>query len=397
MQRPWHFYWLRWILGLLKFLFRRTPSRSILRHEVQRIDAASIRGAVDRSEPFALRLGGEQVNIRAAAAPVADPDARVMVDGIEHTPPPAQAAAYSGSVEGDEDSDVRLTITDSVVMGYVRTRHGWYWIEPMRRFRAQAEPGEYVIYKTSDTVFRLPFGEDGPKGGTADADDGDGKHRVNPHIGIAMWGDTSFRDQAELIGLTWTQAQAALVNQVNGIYQSELGIEFVIRVFVLHVGNSLTSKKAEDLLDQLGVRVRAVHGDIRQLAVRQSTNIEVAHLLTGRNLKGKTIGVAWQPGVWGLAEHHHVPSGIWFLEALEKSLLFQNMMVSAHELGHNFTGDHDAADEMCVTRVIWCWDYERTVMWKTFYSDNRDEFSQDNADRILNNAQNGRNTNFTHV
>lgn len=198
--------------------------------------------------------------------------------------------------------------------------------------------------------------------------------------------------------MSWPAAQATLVNLVNGIYQRELGIQFVVRVFVLHVGSSLSSNKARNLLDQFGARVRVVNGDIRRLDVRQETNIEVAHLLTGRNLDGRTIGIAWRPGVWGLSEHHHVPAHEnWLLNLLEVKLIYKNMMVAAHELGHNFSGRHDLADEECVTHFIWCWDYERTIMWDTFYSDNRDEFSKANSDQISNNANSGRNVNFTHV
>lgn len=146
--------------------------------------------------------------------------------------------------------------------------------------------------------------------------------------------------------MSWPAAQATLVNLVNGIYQRELGIQFVVRVFVLHVGSSLSSNKARNLLDQFGARVRVVNGDIRRLDVRQETNIEVAHLLTGRNLDGRTIGIAWRPGVWGLSEHHHVPAHEnWLLNLLEVKLIYKNMMVAAHELGHNFSGRHDLADE----------------------------------------------------
>jgi hypothetical protein len=397
MERLRPVYWLRWLWGLFRFVVRRSPSPSILRHEIQRLDPALMRASARSGEPFALRLGGEQHNITVQAAPVADANPAVIVDGGD-TPAqqPPSTVVFAGAVRGDPDSDVRLTITDDLVLGYVRTGHAWFWIEPLRRFSASAPPSEHIVYRAQDAVFRVPLGSDAPAGGTEEPGPSGSDHRVNPDVGIAVWGDTGFSDEAEKIGLSWPAAQATLVNLVNGPYESELGIRFVIRAFVLHVGSSLSSNAPGDLLDQFGVRVRAVHGDIRQVSVRQATNIEVAHLLTGRNLNGSTIGIAWNLGAWGLAEHHYVPSGSWLMDLLNSQLSYRNMLISAHEIGHNFTGDHDHADKICVAEFIVCWDYERTIMWPTLYSDNRDDFSDENSKRILDNAQNGRNVNFTH-
>lgn len=190
MSKLRQFYWAHWIWGLLRYLLRRSPDRSILRHEIQRIDAPSIRASTERGEPFALRLGEVQRNITVAPAPVAEAAANVVVDGAEASVEGAiPAVVFAGTVEGDSESDVRLTITDDLVLGYVRTGDDWFWIDPLRRFRSDASSSEHVIYRSADTAFRVPFGTDDPAGQTAEPEQGNKEHRVNPHIGIAIWGD----------------------------------------------------------------------------------------------------------------------------------------------------------------------------------------------------------------
>ena len=83
------------------------------------------------------------------------------------------------------------------------------------------------------------------------------------------------------------------------------------------------------------------------------------------------------------------------------NLAFQNMMVAAHELGHNFNGAHEEGDEWCVAQFIWCWDFVRTILWPTIYGDSVPRFSagdrdpaHNNRQRISTNMATGRNVNF---
>ena len=106
------------------------------------------------------------------------------------------------------------------------------------------------------------------------------------------------------------------MNSLNSFYPARVGIEFVVQRYYLHTGTALSSNDAHTLLDQFGARVRQVVGDIRQVTVRQSVGIEIAHLMTGRSMKGKTLGTAWQPGVWALSELHYIPQVFWTGEGI---------------------------------------------------------------------------------
>lgn len=384
----------RWLLG------RGGPHPAIGRHWRVRLDARQVQRSAETGEPFALPLGPVTFEVTARPSPVFTEAVEAVVLDDQGEPdrlPVDQVTTFAGSVAGDERSEVRLSVLGQTVSGYVASNGDWWFIDSMLRFDRRARPDDHVVYRTKDLAFRLPFGQDGKPAGTEEGGGVNPPHRVNPEVGIAVWADLDYRAQADVIGANWWDVQASLINQVNGIYSREVGVDFRVRVFVLHIGSVLSSSNAETLLDQLGMRVRAFHGDLREVSVRQATGIEVAHLTTGKNLDGRTLGVAWQPGAWGLSQQQLFwIGGGGGLFGGGPNLSFQNVMVAAHELGHNFNGDHDAADEVCVTHFIVCLDYERTAMWPTYYSDNRDEFSGRNDTRIGTNANTGRNVRFVH-
>lgn len=392
------------VLGLWMLVVARRPHPAMRRHAVVRIALRDVETRAREGRPFTLPLGRTSVDVQVRPSPVTTDDARIVggspgdVQATENAPRVEDVVTFAGEVLDADATDVRLTITDSWMQGYVRTADEWWWLEPLRRFRIDADPDEYVVYRTRDLRFRLEYGidykpfktEGGGKGGT------NPPHRVNPVVPVAMVHDEQYSQQA---GGRPYDYQRALVNDVNGLYRA-IGVEFRISVFIWTV-NWLTSTNADRMLDQVEDVVRAVWTDLRQVANRRAFGTEVAHATTGKRLDGTTLGIAWQPGVYGLSQQKLLCVGGGGLFGGPPNLAFQNMMVAAHELGHNFNGAHDEADEICVTHFIWCWDFVRTLMWPTFHDDNLARFSDgsrdpahNNAQRVSTNMQTGRNVNF---
>jgi hypothetical protein len=138
----------------------RSPHPAIGRHWRERIDAAQANRAADADEPFALRLGDDAVEIRVRLAPVFSEQARATVLSDDEEPEQfdvTDVVTYAGRVAGDDESEVRLTITGSTLTGYVLTRGDWWFIEPMRRFDREAAQDQYLVYRTKDLAFRHPF------------------------------------------------------------------------------------------------------------------------------------------------------------------------------------------------------------------------------------------------
>lgn len=386
----------RWLMK------RDSPHPAVKQHWRNRFDVDQIRRSAETAEPFALRAGPSTFEITVRPEPVFAEGAEVVVlddNGESERFPVESVTTFAGSVAGDPESEVRLSILGRTLEGYVKCRGEWWFIDSMRRFDRAARADDHLVYRPTDLVFREHFGQDG-KRARGDAEGGGVPYRTNPHIGLAVWADLEFRSQADVIGANWWDVQASLINKVNGIFRREVGATFGVRAFVIHIGSVLSSSNADTLLDQFGMRVRAFHGDLREVEVRRRTDIEAAHLTTGKNLDGRTLGIAWQPGAWSLSQQqlYYIGGGGGLFGDLfgGPNLSYKNLLTAAHELGHNFNGDHDAAKEICVSHFIVCWDHERTLMWPTLYSDNRDEFSNGNDDRVGENLNGGRNSRFIH-
>ena len=155
-------FWLRRTQGVLRYLLRQTPHPALLRYTPVRLDPAAIRRSVEAGQAFALPLQGRHADILVKASPVHAPDARIIIDGDEEgdeRPVPA-IVTFAGSVLGEDDSDVRLTITTRTITGYVRIGEQLNWIDPLSMFHRSADPTQFVVYRAHDLVARARLGGD---------------------------------------------------------------------------------------------------------------------------------------------------------------------------------------------------------------------------------------------
>ncbi|MEO8383348.1 MAG: M12 family metallo-peptidase [Acidobacteriota bacterium] len=354
----------------------------ILKSQVVTLDAGAIERNAQSSTPFDLVLGDVHFTLVLAPAPLFPkgglPVFEVFKGGVTKRIVGAEIT-YAGDVVGEDpkSTEARFAISRGVLDGYVLSSAGWYFIEPLSRFDAKAGRDQYLVYATRDLDFALPYGDDGVILDTVidwtTADDG--------RIPVAMVADSIY---ISLSGesFTFDERQAALLNKVNGIYHDQTGRDFKMQAAVGdNAGLHLTSTDAPTLLDKIWPFLQIFGG----LSALQS---EVAHLTTAKNLDGNTLGIAFIGGRTGLSQQAVVfAGGGGGGGGTAARLSFQNMMVAAHELGHNFNGEHGEADKWCVTSVLICLDYERTIMWPTFFDDNNARFSDGTRDPNHNNRR----------
>lgn len=140
-------------------------------------------------------------------------------------------------------------------------------------------------------------------------------------LDVSIIGDVLFnQNNTDPEGLAIT-----LLNAVDGIYSDQVGVAINVSALELLQNNgTLTSTASQTLLNQLAALSRT--GAV--------PNPGLVHLLTGRNLNGSTIGIAFLSvlcsqnfGV-GLSEIRTGSMGL-------------NVILIAHELGHNFGAPHD--------------------------------------------------------
>lgn len=392
------------VVGYWLLSISRRIHPSVRRSFKLSLNPADLKERADNGLPFSLELGSDTFEVSVAPAPAFDESFELIEltkDG-ERRQTITEVITYAGTVVGREkSSNVRLAITESSLSGYVRLDDDWWFIEPLRKFRLDANVSDYVAYRTRDLRFRLDFGNDAIPSQPTEVGAVQPPHRVNPSIGINFGIDAEYLEQASWTNLSAYQHNLVVLNAVNGVFRDELGCEFVLKNLVVSP-STLTSTNASELLDQLEETVKNTGiGDLRLVSRRQATNSEVVHLTTAKNLDGSTIGIAFRPGVYSLSQHKLIWVGGGGGFGGPPNLAYMNMMIMAHELGHNFNGRHDEADEWCVTSFIICLDKVRTIMWPTLYDDSKDEFSdgsrnpaRNNVARISENMTQGRNQNF---
>ncbi|MFT3909036.1 MAG: zinc-dependent metalloprotease family protein [Ferruginibacter sp.] len=66
--------------------------------------------------------------------------------------PTLEANTYSGSIRGDANSAVYLTLADNLVYGLIKKDSKIYFIEPLRYFEKNADASVYVLYEAADVV-----------------------------------------------------------------------------------------------------------------------------------------------------------------------------------------------------------------------------------------------------
>lgn len=122
----------------------------------------------------------------------------------------------------------------------------------------------------------------------------------------------------------------AMVNGVNAIYGPELSLRLKIGFQSFLTTDPYTSTNSSTLLGQVFARWQA--------QFRGPQTYAVAHLFSGRNFDGSTVGVAYLSQVCKTASYG-VDQRL--TDGQGNFLLGLNISLLAHELGHNFGSDHD--------------------------------------------------------
>ncbi len=298
---------------------------------------------------FALEL--EPVDLFA-------PEARVLwVDdsGPVAEPPASVGEFFRGVVRDEPGSWVRLRIGDGELAGVVATADEVYFFEPARRHLARAAAGTTLAYRLSDTepLDGACAAHAGPEPLATDAATKAGGAsarafaRLAEQAGLTDVGSlAAVATKRARIGIVLdyeffqkhgagsAQRAAEILNAVDGIYRAQLGVAMHLLTALVYTTPSdpfSSSTNYQTLLNELS----AFRDANDNTASQPLYGADLTHLLTGRNLDGSVIGIAWL-GV--LCESYY---GAGLSQDFSTNLYAMTLLL-AHEMGHNFGAPHDA-------------------------------------------------------
>jgi len=307
----------------------------VLHHEAIQVTRARGTGA---AEHLSFQAYGRQFDLQVM------PNERIRraMPGEENGTMP-----FEGTVEGAPRSWVRVTRSATGLRGMMFDGTDMYAIETAADIEGstvqplEARGDALVVYRLQDAL--LPLDDmtceialpEGPST-AADAFQQISKelqtHAMElttlKQVRVGVVGDTEFSNQFS--GLTPEEAIVARMNIVDGIFSSQLGVKVSLAPPTLFRSGTdpFTKQKASELLTEL----RAYRGSSpAQLA------LGLTHLMTGRDLEGDTVGIAYIGAVCDGRNAASLSEG--------RRSHTTAALIAAHEIGHNFNAPHDGDAE----------------------------------------------------
>jgi len=257
----------------------------------------------------------------------------ILADGSEYTSPAPRT--MKGYANGDQGSQVRLTINEGFLSGYIKYGGQTINIEPAKHHLSSAKEDLIVVYNETALIDHTEH-SCGVHGSAYI------KKQIKNSVSKGVSRSVGLCYEVDIaLAADWSMVQAfgsesavdnqmsAVLNDVQGNYDDE----FADELLYIHAGSWISncatcdpwtsSTDADDLLD-----------DFTAWAPGNLGFHDVASLWTDRNFNGTTIGLAWVGAVCTNFCYN-------VLQNFTSSSAFLRVL-QAHELGHNWDARHDS-------------------------------------------------------
>jgi len=262
-------------------------------------------------------------SMRSALFKLRVQDALGVMNTVDAPPP----ATYRGDVRGVAGSVVAASLTDAGLRALILGPDDQHFgIQPVADAIAGMGRELHVVYRTSDT-----FLEEGECGVTdnafAPAPPGAGGAGGWQGSGVTLC-EIAFDSDVQYYGDNGNSVNNSIndieniLNGVEAIYQNDVSVVYELTELIIRTSepDPYSTNSASDLLNQF-----ATHWNLDQDHVHR----DVAHLMTGRNLSGSTIGIA---SLFGMCGGYGLSQRIGGLTS--------RIGLASHEIGHNWGAPH---------------------------------------------------------
>lgn len=278
---------------------------------------------------------------------------------------------YKGTVRGMAGAQARFTVDEDTLEGVIITSGERYFIEPKRKYAAEAGDSEFVFYKSSDVNADVAG-----VGGTLDrelrhqTDALSSKVEKLEAASLGVLPATTVRDvqlatdaDAEFVAALGGAAAAnaeilAIMNQVEGVYQTQVGLSFTIvhqnawtnagtDPYTTNEPGGCYTAAMCGLAPGAALDPKGLINELGEWWNANKSNVlrDLTHLWTGKDVVGSTVGLAWI-GVTCQNQSY----GYGFSQRLTS--LPGKYIVTAHEIGHNFGADHSDGQSGCGNTIM---------------------------------------------
>lgn len=307
--------------------------RILRRYERVRIDTEKVARQVRETGEFALITSDQTFNVVLEPYDLRAPGYRAEEEwmGGRQSVSPSPSRTFRGTVPQLWDSEVRFSVAEQRIEGVILTPDEWYYIEPLRNFSPSSDPSEMVVYRRSD----IRFEELGTCGTTLAHRIGGARELVEPQMSAATSG-VGFAKVATEADYEYVVASGGaseanatildILNQVDGIYQTQLSIS--LQVVYQHDWSTPDDPYASTASSTMLTEFKNYWN-----ANFYGVPFNLAHMWTGRDMDGTTVGIAYLGVVCDARTYSYGIS-----QRLASSP--GKYILTAHEIGHNFGATH---------------------------------------------------------
>jgi hypothetical protein len=308
---------------------------SVAEYTLQRIELPAEVG-----QGFATRvvIAGQSQILTARPQSVRGMDYQVFVDvgadQLETIEAPAPAT-FAGSLAGDPGSRAAGTLVDGQLQGLIWTSDGTTWgIQPLTQVDPTADTTMYVVYDANDS---LPGDWQ-----CLELDPPVPEQHGEVTLGTGVrWCELAFDADVEFFNKNGGSVANTIndieliVSLMNVIYDRDVDVLFDVATIVVRTAepDPYSSTDPNTLLNQF----RSHWANTKSFIKR-----DTAHLMTGKNMNGSVIGIAYLSVICSQAQ------GFGVSESKFSGNLNYRVGLTSHEIGHNYSANHcDSHGSQC--------------------------------------------------